>query len=131
VYDPVAGAGGLLHVMLPDANLDLRKAAARPSMFVNTGLPALIQAVCSQGADRRRLVVCVAGGAQIMDNSGFFNIGERNFQALLRGLEQYQLGIHAQAVGGLVSRSMYLFIDNGEVRLKTSGTAKESVLCRS
>ncbi len=129
VYDPVAAVGGLLHLMLPDSTISPEKAAARPAMFVDTGLPALLRGVEEMRAARGRLQVCVAGGAQLMDAKGYFNIGKRNYDALSDLLRQYRLTIQAQEVGGFVNRTMYLNVATGEVRLKVSGQTQETILC--
>jgi chemotaxis protein CheD len=132
VYDPVARAGGLLHLMLPDSGIDQEKAAARPGMFVDSGVPALFRACYQLGAVKQRMVICVAGGAQIMDDNGYFNIGKRNYEALCALLSQHALRISAEQVGGTVNRTMFLSLDTGEVRLKVSGQTREvSMLCRN
>ena len=131
VYDPVARVGGLLHAMLPDSGIDPAKGAAKPAMFMDTGLPALIRAACQLRAQPHRLEICVAGGAQVLDQSGFFNIGKRNYAALTDLLSQYGLRIRAEQVGGLNSRSVYLRLGSGEVRLKISGQTGEYILCAS
>jgi chemotaxis receptor (MCP) glutamine deamidase CheD len=46
-------------------------------------------------------------------------------------LKEHGLKIHADQVGGMVSRSMYLNLATGEVRLKVSGQAEEVILCRN
>ncbi len=130
VYDPVYAVGGLVHVMLPESKLSPEKAAARPGMFMDTGVPALLRAVCQMRADKSRLLVYVVGGAQIMDTSGYFNIGKRNYEALQGLLRQFGLRIYAEEVGGLVNRTVNLHIATGEVWLKISGQPKEVQLCR-
>jgi len=131
IYDPVVKAGGLLHIMLPDSTIDAGKAAAHPAMFVDTGVPALFRAAYQLKAEKHRVVICVAGGAQIMDNSGFFNIGARNFDALSKLFGEHSLKIHADQVGGLVNRTMHLNLATGQVRLKVSGQNQETILCKS
>jgi chemotaxis protein CheD len=131
IYDPETRVGGMLHAMLADSRIDPVKAAAQPAMFVDTGVATLFRSSYQLRADKHRLVVCVAGCAQIMDNSGFFNIGKRNYEALTRIFQEHRLHITAEQVGGLVSRSMYLNLATGEVRLKVSGQPNEMVLCRS
>lgn len=131
IYDPVVKAGGLLHIMLPDSNIDTVKAGKQPAMFVDTGVPALFRAAYQLKAEKHRVLISVAGGAQIMDNGGFFNIGSRNYEALSGLLKQHSLKIHAEQTGGLVNRTMYLNLATGEVRLKISGEPKETILCRS
>src|SRR5580698_6330002 len=88
IYDAVKKIGGLLHIMLPDSNIDAARAATTPYMFVDSGVPRLFHAAYNLGADRSRLVVKVAGGAQLLDQQGIFNIGSRNFTALEKLLAQ-------------------------------------------
>jgi chemotaxis protein CheD len=122
VYDPVKKIGGLLHLMLPDSKIDAVKAADMPFMFVDTGVPRLFHAAYNFGADRSRLVVKVAGGAQLLDQQGIFNIGARNFEALKNLLVKNGLRIHAADVGGLSSRTISLDLTTGGVTVKTPGS---------
>ena len=131
VYDPVVKAGGLLHIMLPDSTLDSVKSARQPGMFVDTGVPALFRAAYELRAEKHRMIISVAGGAEIMDDSGCFNIGARNYDALTRLFREHGLCIQAAQVGGLVNRTMYLNLATGEVRLKISGQFQETILCKN
>lgn len=128
IYDPVLGVGGLLHAMLPDSSIDPVRAERQPGMFVDTGVDALVRAASQFGVEQERLRVAVAGGAQIMDTSGYFNIGKRNHESLMQRFQKHGLQITAEQVGGLVNRTMYLRLANGEVRLKLSGQARETLL---
>lgn len=131
IYDPVVKAGGLLHIMLPDSTIDPVKAARQPSMFVDTGVPALFRAAYQLRAEKHRMIICVAGGAQIMDSGGLFNIGPRNYDALSKLFAEHGLRIQAEQVGGTANRVMHLNLATGEVRLKISDQAKETILCKS
>jgi chemotaxis protein CheD len=131
IFDPVARVGGLLHVMLPESKIDPDKAQRQPAMFMDSGIPALFRAAYELKAEKHRVQICVAGGAQVMDSSGFFSIGKRNYEMLKAILKEHGLNIHADQVGGMVSRSMYLNLATGEVRLKVSGQAEEVILCRN
>lgn len=122
IFDPMKKVGGLLHVMLPDSSIDTHKASTTPFMFVDTGVPRLFQAVCNLGAERRRLEIKVAGGAQLLDEKGVFNIGERNQQALTRLLARNGYTIQARDVGGLSSRTIRLDLTTGRLTIKTPGT---------
>ncbi len=125
IYDPVMHIAGLLHVMLPDSRIDAGRATARPCMFVDSGVPLLIRSAHELGAARQRMQITVAGGAQIMDHTGVFNIGKRNLQALSELLAQNSLQIVASQVGGLVNRTMSMKIATGSVTLKVSGQPQE------
>ena len=121
VYDPMKKVGGLLHIMLPDSKIDPVKAVSAPFMFVDTGVPRLFQAVYNLGAERSRLAVKVAGGAQLLDEKGVFNIGERNQQALSGLLARNGYAIHVRDVGGLSSRTLRMDLTTGKITIQTPG----------
>jgi chemotaxis protein CheD len=129
IYDPVVKVGALLHAMLPDSTINAAKAASQPAMFIDTGIPSLFRAAYEFQAQKHRLRICVAGGAQMIDTTGFFNIGKRNYEAMMGIFQAHGLRVQAEQVGGLSSRSMYLNVGTGEVLLKISGQQEEFVLC--
>lgn len=82
VFDPVAKVGGMLHYMLPDSNLDQNKAKENPAMFADTGIPLLFKSCYKLGAEKKRMLVKVAGGASILDDTNYFRIGQKNIMAM-------------------------------------------------
>lgn len=121
VYDPVAKVGGILHYMLPESQLDADKAKRQPLMFADTGIPILFKSCYKLGAEKGRMIVKVAGGSQVMDPSGMFNIGKRNYAALRKILWRNNVLISAEDIGKTVNRTMWLSIATGELTLKISG----------
>jgi len=75
IYDPVVKVGGILHYMLPESSIDKSKAADRPYMFADSGIPRLFKTAYQLGAAKQRMRIYAAGGAEILDQKGFFNIG--------------------------------------------------------
>jgi chemotaxis protein CheD len=65
--------------------------------------------------------VKVAGGSQILDESGFFNIGKRNYMALRKIFWANNVLIHAEDVGGNSNRTLSIELSSGKVTVKTSG----------
>lgn len=130
VYDPVVKVGGLLHSMLPDSSIDPKRAAARPGMFLDTGLALLLECAGKLRAKKENLLVYVAGGSEVMDETACFNIGKRNYAVLTGLLAQHGIKIHAEDVGGLTNRTVQLNLATGAVRLKFSGQAKKKILCK-
>lgn len=117
-YDPVERIGALLHVMLPTSTMDPARARENPCRFVDTGLAELLRRVCAAGADRRRLVLSVAGGARIHADGhedDVFAIGRRNVLAFKKAVWQHGVLISAQDVGGTATRTMSLALDGGRV----------------
>ena len=118
VHDPVARVGAMLHVMLPDSSIDREKAQHNPAMFVDTGVPQLFREAYRLGAEKKRLVVKVAGGAAVTNGSDMFEIGKRNIVALRKILWKNGVMIKAQDVGGSLSRTITLDIATGGVILR-------------
>jgi chemotaxis protein CheD len=128
IYDPVVKVGGILHYMLPESSLDKGKAAARPYMFADSGIPRLFKAAYNLGAVKNRIYVYVAGGSEILDQSGFFNIGKRNYMALKKMFFRNNMMINKQDVGGNKSRTVRLEIVTGDIYVKTSGSKEVKIL---
>lgn len=121
VYDPARKAGALLHIILPESQLNPEKARQNPWMFADTGIPKLFERFASMGGDRRRAIVRLAGGSQVMDQNGVFNIGKRNHLAVKKMLWQVGVLIQAEAVGGEVSRTVRLELDRGGFYVREGG----------
>jgi len=127
IYDPVAKVGGLLHYMLPESSLDGNKARKNPYMFGDTGIPLLFKETYKLGAKKNRLKVIVVGGAQILDQKGFFNIGKRNHTLLRKMFWKNNVMIDYEEVGGTVNRTIRLEIESGEAWLKVSGIGVKKI----
>jgi len=121
VHDPVARVAGLLHFMLPDSSIDSMKAKNNPHMFADTGIPSLFKSAYKLGAKKQRMKVVIAGGAQVLDQAGFFNIGKRNYMALKKIFWKNNVMIDHENVGGNSNRTIKLSIKDGTVWLKVSG----------
>jgi chemotaxis protein CheD len=123
LYDPAAKIGGLLHYMLPDSALDGNKAQQNPFMFADTGILKLLEAVRQRGGEPRRMLVRLAGGAQVLDSQGTFQIGKRNYLAARKILWKAGILIAAEAVGGEVSRTTRLEIATGRMWVREGAGA--------
>jgi chemotaxis protein CheD len=128
IYDPVAHVGGMLHFMLPESSRDAVEAGKSPYMFADTGIPMLFREAYQKGADKRRLRVSVAGGAQVMDDKGVFNIGQRNCAAMRKIFWRAGVMIRAEETGGTSARTMRLDMDSGRVYLWSPETSGEREL---
>lgn len=126
VYDPVAHAGGLLHVMLPLSTIDRAKAESRPLMFVDTGIPMLFRECYRHGAKKERMILKVAGGASLTqgDRPDTFEIGKRNILMLRKLLWKNGLVIAGQDVGGNTSRDLFLDTSTGEFTVRVGREAR-------
>lgn len=121
LYDPALKIGGMIHCMLPLSKIDAVKAANNPEMFVDIGVPRLIQRLLDLGAQKKRLIVKVAGAAKLLDENGTFNIGERNFVVFRKILWKNEMLIAAQEVGGTIARTLYLHMESGRTVIRSQG----------
>jgi chemotaxis protein CheD len=125
VHDPKAAVGGILHFMLPESGLDLEKARQKPFMFADTGIPRLFKSAYKLGAVKHRMRVVVAGGSQVLDQHGFFNIGKRNQMAVRKIFHRNNVVIDFSDVGGNSNRTLRLSLKNGQTSLKVSGGSEK------
>lgn len=121
IYDPVAKVAGMLHSMLPLSKIDPHKATASPYMFVDTGIPLLFRQAYSLGAEKNNIIVKAMGCSSLLDEKGFFKIGERNFTVLRKLLWKNNILIEKQDIGGSMSRTVSIIVGNGDVKIKSGG----------
>jgi chemotaxis protein CheD len=131
LYDPVAKVAGLLHYMLPESGMDAGRSGHSPFLFADTGIPLLIQNACQLGAAKSRMVVMAAGGAQMLDPSGTFNIGQRNHQAMRKAFWKAGVIVQKEEIGGTSSRTVRIDVATGRVQLRTSGGPEQDMVINS
>ena len=127
IWDPEVRTGGLLHYLLPDSNLNKEKAKKNPFIFSDSGVPLLFREAYKFGASKKRMIVKVAGGAQVLDNNDFFDIGKRNVLALRKIFWRNNVIVAGSDIGGTISRTIFFNIKTGVTLVKMPGR-KASVL---
>jgi chemotaxis protein CheD len=125
VHDPIRQVGGMIHYMLPLSSITPEKSREKPAMFADTGVPMLFERMYALSCRKSDLVVRVAGGANISDEHGVFEIGKRNYVILRKLLWKAGVAIAGEAVGGAVSRTVKLFVGSGRTTLRTSDSRDE------
>jgi chemotaxis protein CheD len=121
IHDRVAGVGGLLHFMLPESQPGGAGNQRNPYMFADTGVPLLFRRAYELGAEKRRISVCLAGGSQMMDENGVFNIGKRNYLAIRKILWKAGVLVQGEEIGGTGSRTVRLEVGTGRFLLRGPG----------
>lgn len=120
MIDPAARVGGLAHVMLPAVRGD----ASLPGKFADTAPPALLAAVEALGARRHRLIIKIAGGAQMFSSGSgarTLNVGERNEAAVREALAKLGLSVAAADTGGTRGRTVRLDVTTGRTTVRLAG----------
>jgi chemotaxis receptor (MCP) glutamine deamidase CheD len=83
-------------------------------MYGDTGIQLLLDEIQMLGANRRKLVASLAGGSQILDPAGLFNIGKRNHIVAKNMLWKAGILVRSEAV----TRSFGLQVGTGQTWLK-------------
>ena len=127
IHDPVARVAGMLHYMLPESSLDPAKAKLKPFLYADTGIPELFHRTYALGGVKSRLIVTAAGGAQMLDPNGTFNIGKKNQLAMRKIFWKAGVLVRKEEIGGVASRTVRIEVATGRVMLRTSGTAEQEM----
>lgn len=128
LHDPGSGVGGLAHILLPSRSLS--RSSDNPGRFPQTALPAMVEEMIGLGADRRRLVARLVGGASMFQNlvpSGSMQMGDRNVIAVREVLNQLAIPIVGETVGGGQGRSVWFNPGSGSITVQAVGK-REQVL---
>jgi len=111
----------MLHALLPEPATESR-GDGQPAKFVDRGISLLLQEMLTLGARRARMQVYLCGGARMVPNPEFkdlLNIGERNVQSARSVLKAMHLRIRAESTGGMIGRTVKLYVNTGKVTVRT------------
>jgi chemotaxis protein CheD len=122
LYDAVARIGGMAHVLLPSPALS--RDDGNPAKFPQTAVPRLLELMSQCGAFPRRLTGRLVGGASMFATlaaPGTIQMGDRNVVASRQALNQANIPLTGEAVGGDYGRTVRLTVADG--RLEVSSVA--------
>jgi chemotaxis protein CheD len=130
IVDPVNRVSGLLHAVLPRLTDGMEALGSNPSKFVESGIANLITALVEAGANKSRLVVRIAGGANMLIAAGLtksFDIGTRNVEAAEATLARLKIPLAASEVGGHVGRTVHLYVADSRVTVRIAGGKEHEI----
>ncbi len=121
LYDPACGIAGMVHAMLSAEGAATVQLAAHPLRFVERAIPSLLETLQREGAQRRRLIAFLAGGARMFatysDPSNA--IGPRNVEAARKTLRDLGIAIRQEDTGGTRGRNLLFAIATGTPTTET------------
>lgn len=117
LYDRRRRVGGLAHVVLPES----RGQTETPAKFVDTAVPALVEAMQALSEEPLRLSARIAGGAQMFKTSVARRIGDQNVEASEALLRTMRIPVVGRHCGGSKGRRMTLDLATGVVRVEIVG----------
>ncbi len=122
LHDAAHCAGAMAHILLPSKSL--ARDTTNPAKFPETAVPFLVDRLKTLGADPRRLVAKLAGGASMfaqLMTPGSVHMGERNIVAARNALRAAAIPIASEAVGGDKGRSIRFHVADGRVEIRSVG----------
>lgn len=120
LHDPIAGVGGMAHVLLPGDRMMERY--PNDTRFAKFALPTLVEKMKAEGAIERRLVSGIAGGACVLRTSldSFQEIGGRNVLMVTKILEDMKVRTAGVDIGGKEGRTVRFDVKKGHVYVYSS-----------
>ncbi len=113
VWDPVAGAGGLNHYLLPRGAGGGRSALR----FGSAAIPELLRRVLDLGGRQDQLQAKVFGGAGVIEGSAG-RLSAENVEVARRLLTEARIPIVAEDVGGRQGRKLICRVRDGNAWVK-------------
>lgn len=122
VYDPSTKIIGMAHIMLPSSKTI--KNNSNIAKFADTAIIKLLDDMVKLGANSRKFVCKIAGGAQMFkftSGNDMMKIGLRNAEAVREILKERNIPILADDTGGNFGRTIEFYSENGVLKIKTIG----------
>lgn len=120
LFDASTKIAGLAHIMLPISN---QENEANRAKYANTAVPLLLEMMEQLGANKRKIIAKLAGGAQMFTFAGqsdLMRIGPRNVEAVKDALSKNAIPIKAEDTGGNCGRTIELFCADGSLQIRTA-----------
>ena len=128
LWDPVERIGGMNHFMLPGDNAHPDSPWAASARFGVYAMEVLINQMIHLGADRRRLVAKVFGGARLLAGFERLDVGAKNSEFVLEFLRVEGIRVLARDLQDVCPRKVHFFVESGKVQVKRlSLTPSETV----
>ena len=118
LWDPLAKVGGMNHFMLPGEGARADAPWAVSARFGVHAMELLINEMIHLGADRRRLVAKVFGGARVLEGFDKLDVGAMNARFVLAFLREEDIEVAAQDLLGAWPRKIHFFPATGKVQVK-------------
>lgn len=118
LWDPVERIGGMNHFMLPGDTASPGSPWAASARLGVYAMEVVINEMIRLGADRRRLVAKVFGGAQLLAGFDRLDVGAKNSEFVLEFLKVEGIRVLAQDLLDVCPRKVHFFVDSGKVQVK-------------
>jgi chemotaxis protein CheD len=125
IYDRFWQMGGMAHIMLPGSNGNTGRGLLYH--YADTAIVTLLGKLQNMGAARYNMVAKMAGGAQMFLCSDDIapGIGKQNVSCIREILDQEQIPLVGEEIGGNCGRNVAFYLDSGMVIVTTAGKKED------
>ncbi|WP_455684571.1 chemotaxis protein CheD [Thomasclavelia sp.] len=118
LYEVENKIAGMVHILLPKQQNAV--IGSNEYKFADSGIRKLVDKMEKKGANRRRLVAKIAGGAEMFKTEETkTGIGNRNVIAVKETLQALYIPIIAEHTGNNYGRSIWFSCKDGSLKIKT------------
>ena len=122
LYDPVAGVGGLIHLLLPEPIS--QEATSQPEKYASTAFPVFLRVLYAAGASAENTRASIAGGALVgplQDSDLELDIGGRTAERVMQIIAAKGIRVDKLETGGFFTCSLTLDLSTWECRIEPAG----------
>ena len=119
-YDTHLTLAGLSHIQLPDSIINPRHNPKKPACFADKAIPLMVDDFTEQGSNLDIKCYLIGGASITSKNSktpDYFNIGAQNIEACKNILQQHNIPITREDIGGHKPRSVHFHVQNGALNI--------------
>jgi len=126
IYHGPSKTGGMAHIALSNSRTDPEKGIDCPGYFANTCIPELLSQMKKKinALNNSDLIVKIAGGASLVKEINFFDIGGQNIKAIKKEIKKNSMKLKTEDIGKNFSRTVSLNIHNGKVKISNAKLGK-------
>ncbi|MEI6289656.1 MAG: chemotaxis protein CheD [Chloroflexota bacterium] len=128
--DPVTKVAGMLHAVLPLWANGMDPMNPASSKYVDSGIEKLLSLLIKEGANKQRLIVRIAGGANMLTSPGLknsFEIGTRNIESAHAIMDKLNLKVKAEEVGGNTGRTVRYYVADCRMTVRVIGEKEKEI----
>ena len=121
LFDLSTKIAGMGHILLPG-----EKVSSYPGdnllKYAPVSIRVILEALCAHGAKRESIQAKIAGGSNMfssMLNANGNSIGSRNIESVKNLLEEFQIELVSEAVGGDFGRTIEFDPNTGKLYIKS------------
>ncbi len=118
IYDETTHLAAMAHVVLPNSE---GRNPGTPGKYADTAIESMRDSLLQRGANPRRLIAKIAGGANMFVGKGPFQIGSQNVDAVRAGLASRSIRLTGEHLGGTQGRRVTFDLKTCKMAVEVAG----------